>query len=89
MSVQQFRDGVMLRMCCGLTLATLFVRFFDRYYVDTIPKSRCEFLDSFLIFLFVEFLEGIPCIVNLHSFHYPIIHLSVEDSHVLEALLME
>ncbi len=23
-SVQQFRDGVVLRMCCGLTLATLF-----------------------------------------------------------------
>ncbi len=42
-SVQQFRDGVMLRMCCGLTLATLFVRFFDRYYVATIPKSRFEF----------------------------------------------
>ncbi len=50
LSVQQFRDGVMLRMCCGLTLATLFVRFFDRYYVATIPKSRFEFLDSFLIF---------------------------------------
>ncbi len=43
LSVQQFRDGVMLRMCCGLTLATLFVRFFDRYYVATIPKSRFEF----------------------------------------------
>ncbi len=50
-SVQQFRDGVMLRMCCGLTLATLFVRFFDRYYVATIRKSRFEFLDSFLNFL--------------------------------------
>ncbi len=49
--VQQFRDGVMLRMSCGLTLATLFVRFFDMYYVATIPKSRFEFLDSFLIFL--------------------------------------
>ncbi len=36
---EQFRDGVMLRMCCGLTLATLFVRFFDKYYVATIPKS--------------------------------------------------
>ncbi len=44
-----------------IDLATLFVRFFDRYYVATIPKSRFEFLDSFLIFLFVEFLEGIPC----------------------------
>ncbi len=64
-SVQQFRDGVMLRMCCGLTLATLFVRFFDKYYVATIPKPRFEFLDSFLSFLFIEFLEGIPCIVNL------------------------
>ncbi len=42
-TLQQFRDGVMLRMCCGLTLATLFVRFFDRYYVATIPKSRFEF----------------------------------------------
>ncbi len=87
MSVQQFRNGVMLRMCCGLTLATLFVRFFDRYYVAIIPKSRFEFL----IFLLVEFLEGIPCIVNLHSLHYPIVHTSicVEDSHVLEALLVE
>ncbi len=28
---------------------TLFVRFFDRYYVATIPKSRFEVLDSFLI----------------------------------------
>ncbi len=62
---------------------TLFVRFFDRYYVATIPKSRFEFLDSFLIFLFVEFLEGIPCIVNLHSLHYPIVHVRVEDSHAL------
>ncbi len=84
--MQQFRDGVMLRMCCGLILVTLFVRFFDRYYVATIPKSRFEFLDSFLIFLFVEILEGIPCIVNCH---YPIVHLRVEDSHVLEALLVE
>ncbi len=40
---QQFRDGVVLRMCCGLTI-TLFVRFFDRYYVATIPKSRIEFV---------------------------------------------
>ncbi len=52
--MQQFRDGVMLRMCCGLTLATLFVRFFDRYYVATIPKSRVEFLDS-LFFLYIGF----------------------------------
>ncbi len=50
-SVQQFRDGVMLRMCCGLTLATLFVRFFDRYmyYVATIAKSRFEFFFNFLV----------------------------------------
>ncbi len=48
LSVQQFRDGLVLRMCCGLTLAILFVRFFDRYYAATIPKSRFEFLDSFL-----------------------------------------
>ncbi len=39
----------MLRMCCGLTLANLFVRFFDMYCVATIPKSRFEFLDSLLI----------------------------------------
>ncbi len=59
----KIRDGMALRMCCGLTLATLFVRFFDRNHVATIPKSRFEFLDSFL---FLEFLEGIPCIVILH-----------------------
>ncbi len=35
------KDGVVLRMCCGLTF-TLIVRFFDRYYVATIPKSRIE-----------------------------------------------
>ncbi len=29
---------------------TLFVRFFNRYYVATIPKYRFEFLDYFLIF---------------------------------------
>ncbi len=52
--MQQFRDGVMLRMCCGLTLATLFVRFFDRYYVATIPKSRFEFLDSFLDSIYIQ-----------------------------------
>ncbi len=27
------------------------VRFFNRYYVATIPKSRFEFLDSFFNFL--------------------------------------
>ncbi len=80
--MQQFRDGVMLRMRCGLTLAALFVRFFDRYDVATIPKSRFEFLDSFLIFLFDEFLEGIPCIVNLHSLHCPIVHIYVLKTHV-------
>ncbi len=44
-SVQQFRGGVVLRMCRGLTI-TLFVRFFDKYtyYVATIPKSRIEIL---------------------------------------------
>ncbi len=68
-SVQQFRDGVVLRLCCGLTLPCLLGFSTDSYYVATIPKSRFEFLDSFLIFLFVEFLEGIPCIVNLHSLH--------------------
>ncbi len=51
--MQQFRDGVVLRMCCGVTLATLFVRFFDRYYVATVPKSRFELLDSVLIVLHV------------------------------------
>ncbi len=40
--MQQFRDGVVLRMCCGLTF-TLFFGFFDKYYVATIPKSRFEF----------------------------------------------
>ncbi len=45
---------------------TLFVRFFDKCYVATIPKSRFEVLDSFLIFLFPEFLEGVPYIVILH-----------------------
>ncbi len=49
--MQQFRDGVMLRICCGLTLATLFVRVFDRYYVAAIPKSRFEFLDSFFLII--------------------------------------
>ncbi len=34
-SVQQFWVGVVLRMCRGLTI-TLFVRFFDKYYVATI-----------------------------------------------------
>ncbi len=63
---------------------TLFVRFFDRYYVDTIPKSRFEFLDSFLIFLVDEFLEGIPCIVKLHtgSLHYPIVYIYVLKTHM-------
>ncbi len=42
---------------------TLFVRVFDKYYVATIPKSRFEL---FLNFLFLEFLEGILCIVILH-----------------------
>ncbi len=40
-SVQQFRNGVVLRMCCGLTL-TLFVRLFDNS-VATIPNFRFEF----------------------------------------------
>ncbi len=57
--MQQFMDGVMLRMCCGLTLATLFIRFFDRYYVATIPKSRFEFLDSFLIFFSTRQSNGL------------------------------
>ncbi len=55
-----------------LNLGRFDERFFDRYYIATIPKSRFEFLDSFLIFLFAEFLERIPCIVNVHSLHYPI-----------------
>ncbi len=45
-SMQQFSDGVVLRMCSGLTF-TLFVQFFDKYYVATIPKSRFEFLRLF------------------------------------------
>ncbi len=40
--MQQFRDGVVLRMYCGLTF-TLLVGFYDKYYVATIPKSRFEF----------------------------------------------
>ncbi len=44
-SVQQFRDGVVLRNQDVLWIDfTLFVRFFDRYYVATIPKSRFEIL---------------------------------------------
>ncbi len=42
-NVQQFRDGVVLRMCRGLTI-TLFVRFFNKYYVVIIHKFRIEFL---------------------------------------------
>ncbi len=63
--MQKFRDGVVLRMCCGLTF-TLFVGFFDKYYVATIPINLDLNFNSFLIFLFPEFLEGIPCIVILH-----------------------
>ncbi len=51
MSVQQFRDGVVLRMCRGLTI-TLFVGSFDKYYTATIPKSRMEFVRFFFNFLF-------------------------------------
>ncbi len=38
--MQQFRDGV---MCRGLTI-TFFVRFFNKYYLATFPKSRIEFV---------------------------------------------
>ncbi len=37
--MQQFRDGVALRMCRGLTITLLF-SFFSNYYLATIPKSR-------------------------------------------------
>ncbi len=50
LSVQQFRDGVVLKVCCG----SLFVRFFNKYYVATIPKSRFEFE---LIFFIVDNLK--------------------------------
>ncbi len=50
MSVQQFRDRVVLRMCRGLTI-TLFVRFFGKYYVATIPKYRIEIIRFFFNFL--------------------------------------
>ncbi len=43
---------------------TLFVRFFDRYYVDTIPKSR---FDSFLIFLLIILACSLANIVCLFS----------------------
>ncbi len=43
-SVQQFRDGVVLRMCCGLTLPCLLGFSTGSYCVATIPKSRFEFL---------------------------------------------
>ncbi len=33
---------------------TLFVRFVDRYYVATIPKSRFEFLLFFIIFFVIS-----------------------------------
>ncbi len=54
--MQQFKDGVVLRMCCGLTF-TLFIRLFDKYYAPSLN----------LDLLFLEFLEGIPCIVFLHT----------------------
>ncbi len=38
-------------MCCGLTLPCLLGFSTGSYYVATIPKSRFEFLDSFLISL--------------------------------------
>ncbi len=44
--MHQFRDGVVLRMCRGLTI-TLFVMFFDKYYAATIPKSKIEFARFF------------------------------------------
>ncbi len=50
-SMQQFRDGVVLRMCCGLTF-TLFVRLFDKHYVATISLNLDLNFNSFLIFLF-------------------------------------
>ncbi len=53
-SVQQFRDEVVLRMCCGLTLPCLLGFSTGSYYVSTIPKSRFEFLDSFLIFSYTR-----------------------------------
>ncbi len=49
-SMRQFRDWVMLRMCRGFTI-TLFVRFLDKYYVVTIPKSSIEFVRFFFDFL--------------------------------------
>ncbi len=45
-------------MCRGLTF-TLFVRFFDKYYVTTIPKSRIEILFSFLVRIGIT-----PCIIG-------------------------
>ncbi len=41
-SVQQFRDGVVLRMCCGLTLPCLLGFLTGSYYVATIPVAVCQ-----------------------------------------------
>ncbi len=68
LSVQQFRDGVVLRMCCGLILPC-FVRFFDNFSnVATIPacKSRFEFLNSFFI-----------CELAIHVFRYVELHWNI------------
>ncbi len=56
--MQQFRDGVVLRMCCGLTF-TLFVGFFDKYYAVTIPKSRFDIFFNFLV----------SCVFRGHPMH--------------------
>ncbi len=64
--VQQFRDGVMLRMCCELTLATLFVRFFNRYYVATIPKSRFRVREILEVMRFIGCPEPPP----MGSWHF-------------------
>ncbi len=46
-------------MCSGLTI-TMFVRFFDKYYLATIPKSRSEFVRFFLNFLWLFELASFP-----------------------------
>ncbi len=48
MSVQQFKAGVVFRMCRGLAF-TLFVRLFNKYYVATTPKYRIEFELNFRV----------------------------------------
>ncbi len=77
-----------LKIESNLDLGMVATQYLLKNLTNKVTKVNPQHI-IFRFFLFVEFLEGIPCIVNLHSLHYPIVHLRVEDSHVLEALLME